>query len=72
MTDQETENIRCALCGVEFDPEENACGGCVMYSGCHLIRCPNCGFETVKEESSLINAFKRVSGFIRKIKIPNS
>jgi rubredoxin len=43
--------VRCPLCGVEYDPEEaeSACRGCPLKAGCDLIKCPNCGFETIAE-----------------------
>jgi len=40
------ETVTCQLCGFQFAPEQNACGGCAMHSGCGLIKCPNCGTET--------------------------
>ncbi len=39
--------IRCSFCGYEFEQSEaeTACGGCPLVRGCHLIRCPRCGYE---------------------------
>ena len=43
--------MKCALCGNEFTEEEAAgsCRGCIMASGCHMLKCPNCGYEIPKE-----------------------
>ncbi|MEE8391112.1 MAG: hypothetical protein V3S14_09995 [Anaerolineae bacterium] len=42
---------KCGFCGHEFDPAEaeTACAGCPLASGCHLIRCPQCGYEMPPE-----------------------
>lgn len=40
--------MKCALCGYIFDEKDSrtSCKGCPMASGCKLIRCPNCNYET--------------------------
>ena len=40
--------MKCSLCGHEFEEKQaqTACANCPMMKGCHLIKCPNCGFET--------------------------
>jgi len=55
--------MRCKICGHVFDESKKAeiCKGC-MGSGCKLIKCPNCGFETLPEskmEFKLLNFLKR-------------
>jgi len=41
---------RCGYCGMEFDEAaaEKACRSCPM-SGCRMVRCPRCGFESLPE-----------------------
>ena len=43
--------MKCSLCGYEFSESEGkgSCANCPMHKGCHLVRCPNCGFETPKD-----------------------
>ncbi|MCF8308286.1 MAG: hypothetical protein K9I68_04675 [Bacteroidales bacterium] len=45
---------RCAFCGMQFTEEQgiNACGSCPI-SNCHLVKCPNCGYESMPEAKSL-------------------
>jgi len=52
--------MKCPLCGLEFREEDGqaACKGCVMAKSCHLIKCPNCGYE-VPTEPELIKKLKR-------------
>lgn len=35
----------CALCGGRFTHGGQACGGCLLASGCELVRCPHCGYQ---------------------------
>jgi ferrous iron transport protein A len=41
----------CAFCGHELTQEgiEKACRGCGAFGGCHLIKCPACGYEQPQE-----------------------
>lgn len=43
--------MKCSFCGCEFDPSEagTACGNCPLVKGCHLVRCPRCGYEMPPE-----------------------
>ena len=43
--------MKCGYCGHEFGPEEagTACGSCPLVKGCHLVRCPRCGYEMPPE-----------------------
>jgi len=43
--------MKCGFCGYEFNPKEAgiACSGCLMVKGCHLVRCPRCGYEMPPE-----------------------
>ncbi len=43
--------MRCGFCGHEFDQAEAqvACRACPLAGGCHLLRCPRCGYENPPE-----------------------
>jgi rubredoxin len=43
--------MKCGFCDYEFDPDEaeTACQSCPLVKGCHLIRCPQCGYEMPPE-----------------------
>lgn len=45
---------RCTFCGMEFTEEQgiSACGSCPL-SNCNLVKCPNCGYESLPEAKSL-------------------
>jgi rubredoxin len=47
--------VKCSFCGYEFDPADgtSACGGCPLVKGCHLLRCPRCGYEMPPEAKLL-------------------
>ena len=51
------KTVKCTLCGAEFEPGGNTCGGCALRKDCKLICCPNCGFE-FPEESKLVTWLK--------------
>ena len=52
--------MRCPLCGQEFASWESnsVCTRCPLAGGCHLTRCPRCGYEWA-EESRLVSWFQR-------------
>jgi hypothetical protein len=54
--------MKCGFCGYEFDPSaaQSSCGACPMAGGCHLIRCPRCGYEMPPES--------RLVGWLRKVR----
>lgn len=39
--------MKCTLCGYQFDVRERnmICSGCILATGCQLVRCPHCGYE---------------------------
>jgi rubredoxin len=53
--------MRCAFCGLEFNLEqaEEACSACPLVRGCHLIRCPRCGYE-MPPEAKLLTYLRRL------------
>ncbi len=52
--------MKCGYCQYEFEltTAESACGGCPLAPGCHLVRCPRCGYEMPPEP--------RVIGWLRR------
>ncbi len=52
--------MKCAFCGYEFSPAEaeSACNGCPLVPGCHLLRCPRCGYEAPPEAKLITLARK--------------
>lgn len=53
--------MRCQLCGFEFDPNQLTChAACPLHSRCHLICCPNCGYQVVDGSHS------RAAGWLRR------
>lgn len=47
------QEIRCSMCGQHYDPDQHlACRSCPMHSGCSLVCCPNCGYQTVDPRKS--------------------
>jgi ribosomal protein S26 len=52
--------MKCSLCGKTFDEEaaRKTCGACALVGGCHLVRCPHCGYE-MPEETRLVKAIRR-------------
>jgi tRNA(Ile2) C34 agmatinyltransferase TiaS len=53
--------MKCGFCGYEFDPSDaqSSCGACPMAGGCHLVRCPRCGYE-MPPEARLIRWLRTV------------
>lgn len=60
--------MKCALCGYEFDRGNLACyGKCPLAAGCHIICCPNCGYQTVDESrSGSVNLLLRLKSAVSK------
>ncbi|RKY04294.1 hypothetical protein DRP77_04235 [Candidatus Poribacteria bacterium] len=41
--------MRCPFCGFQFDENDSpACRSCPFGRSCRLVKCPNCGYETIK------------------------
>lgn len=51
--------MKCSLCGYQFREKEGAtaCHGCPLAGTCHMIKCPNCGYE-IPMEPKLIKTIK--------------
>lgn len=54
----------CPGCQNEFDEKAGrlACNGCVAKAACGLVRCPNCGYETVRQP----HVFDKLKGWFRR------
>lgn len=60
--------MKCALCGHEFTQEEALCNpACPMASGCPVICCPQCGYQTTDESRSTLVRLARKVGAIARI-----
>lgn len=58
-----THNILCPLCGESYAPQDghSTCSACPLHTGCSLVRCPTCGFETVDpSRSGLVRLVERL------------
>lgn len=52
----------CSLCGYSFDAAGLACHtSCPMSAGCHIICCPNCGYQ-VPDENHM-----RIAGTLKRL-----
>lgn len=52
--------IKCSFCGHEFEEYESieGCAGCPLHKNCNKHKCPNCGYEVLKEPK-LISKIKK-------------
>lgn len=43
--------MKCAFCGCIYEQHQarTACQGCGLFGGCHLVKCPRCGYEQPQE-----------------------
>lgn len=43
--------MNCAHCRKDFTPDEaqKGCESCGLFGGCHLLKCPHCGYEQPRE-----------------------
>jgi Fe2+ transport system protein FeoA len=54
--------IQCPFCSFEFLPVGDVCHtGCPLAGHCHMICCPNCGYQMVDATRS------RLAGWLRKL-----
>lgn len=58
--------MACPICGGELREHVSGCSTCPMNSGCDMVCCENCGYETVAPRSALVDFVKRL--FSRKVK----
>ena len=58
--------MRCSFCGYEFDVSEAqaSCESCPMAGGCHLVRCPRCGYE-MPPEAKLVRWLRELRASVR-------
>lgn len=58
--------MTCPICGGELREQVSGCSTCPMNSGCDMLCCENCGYETVAPRSVLVDFVKKL--FHRKVK----
>ena len=48
--------MKCGFCDFEFDQSQAvaACSSCPLMKGCHLVRCPRCGYEMPPEAKLVV------------------
>jgi hypothetical protein len=52
----------CPVCGGTLAAQVSGCSSCPMNSGCDMLCCENCGYETVAPRSVVVDFFRRVFG----------
>lgn len=50
----------CPICGGRLLDQVTACSTCPVSSGCKMLCCDNCGYETVAPHSATLEFFKRI------------
>jgi hypothetical protein len=58
--------LSCPVCGDELREHVSGCSTCPMNSGCEMVCCENCGYETVAPRSKVIDFVRGL--FQRKVK----
>lgn len=62
MAGAAVQAVQCPLCSFEFLPVGDAChAGCPLAGHCHMICCPNCGYQMVDATRS------RLAGWLRRV-----
>lgn len=52
--------VKCTFCGHQYDPDRHlACQSCPLHSGCNLVCCPACGYQTVDPHRSILGRFAK-------------
>jgi hypothetical protein len=56
-----THLVKCGFCGHEFNPDhaQTACTACPLARGCHLVCCPQCGYQ-MPPEAKLVRWLRRL------------
>jgi rubredoxin len=50
--------MKCALCGFEFEENNNTCRGCLFSKNCRMLCCPNCGYK-IPSKSKILTFFEK-------------
>jgi hypothetical protein len=58
----------CPVCGGVLREQVSGCSTCPMNSGCDMLCCENCGYETVAPQSVTIALVKKVVSFVSRKK----
>jgi hypothetical protein len=68
-----TGMLTCALCGHVYDPlGHSGCPACPLQNACSSVCCPQCGYQTVNEDKSVIVNLIRTLGKKSKSKIEHN
>jgi len=53
--------VKCGFCDYEFSTAQadTACNSCPLVKGCHLVRCPRCGYE-MPPEAKLVRWLRKL------------
>jgi len=54
--------MRCPVCGGILRERLEGCTTCPMGSGCDMLCCENCGYQTVAPRSATVEFFRRLWG----------
>ena len=54
------QDIACAVCGGPLSETVRGCGTCPVSSGCRMLCCANCGYQTVAPRSVIVDALARL------------
>jgi hypothetical protein len=60
--------LPCPVCGGTLREHVSACGTCPANSGCDMLCCDNCGYETVAPRSATVDLVKRAVRFVTRKK----
>jgi len=64
-----SQEINCIMCGYQYDPDLHlACQSCPLHSGCNLVCCPSCGYQTVNPQRSIL---VRLASYLPMLKPPS-
>jgi predicted Zn-ribbon and HTH transcriptional regulator len=59
--------MKCALCGYEFTLDDVRCSSaCPLASGCPVVCCPRCGYQTLDESRSALVRLARKARTVLK------
>jgi len=56
----------CTVCGGPLSETVSGCGTCPVSSGCRMLCCANCGYQTVAPRSVIVDALARLLGRRRR------
>ena len=57
-------SMPCPVCGGTMREQVTGCSTCAMNSGCDMLCCENCGYETVAPQSATVDLVKKIVRFV--------